>query len=146
MKTVYILRGIPGNGKNYVADQLCDNSAKSTAVCCADDYLVDENGVYKWSQDTIGSAHKWCQLFFEENLKDETDIIVIANTNVHSRDVRFYRDMAITYGYAVIVLTIENWHDGNDSHNVTKELKHKMASILKQNLKLLPDHLQQTTT
>lgn len=136
MKTVFILRGIPGNGKSKLADTLCENY-KSSVICCADDYFTNfETGDYNWDAEKIGSAHLWCKNLFKENLEDQTDIIVVANTNIRQRDVKIYRNLALEYNYLVFVLTVENWHDGQDSHNVPIEVKEKMKETLIKTIKL----------
>lgn len=133
-KIVYILRGIPGNGKSTLAEQLCDTN-KSSVICCADDYFM-HNNEYLFNAEKLGSAHKWCQQLFLENLTDETEIIVVANTNTRERDVNVYRKLAIEHGYTVFVLTVENWHNGNDVHNVPEETKEKMREQLIKSIKL----------
>lgn len=133
-KTVYILRACPGSGKSTLAESLCD-STKSNVICCADDYFM-HNGEYLWDDEKIGSAHKWCQSLFLENLKDETEIIVVANTNTRLSDVNLYRNLAIEHGYMVFVLTVENHHQGKNVHNVPDEVIDKMEQQLKNSIKL----------
>lgn len=134
-KTVYILRGCPGNGKSTLAEELCASN-NSSVICSADDYFTDLDGNYNWVADQIGSAHKWCFNLFEENIKDETEIIVIANTNTRERDVNIYRNYAIENGYKVFVMTVENWHNGVNVHNVPLETIDKMKEQLKSSIKL----------
>ena len=135
-KLVYILRAIPGSGKSTLAEQLCD-SHKSSVICCADDYFTDiETGAYNWSVEKIGAAHMWCQSLFKESLADGVEIIVVANTNTTTKDVNTYRKLAIEAGYMVHVLTVENWHDGKDVHNVPEEVKVRMRDALIKSIKL----------
>jgi predicted kinase len=136
MKVVYILRGIPGNGKSTLAEELCNNG-KSSVICCADDYFTDiETGEYNWNVEKIGAAHKWCFELFEDNLKNDTEIIVVANTNTRETDVNKYRNLALEYNYLTFVLTVENWHNGKDIHNVPDEAKTRMKEQLKNSIKL----------
>lgn len=136
-KIVYILRGIPGSGKSLLAEQLTTSIGKyiSTAVCTADDYFMHD-GEYKYVPENIGTAHEWCKCNFEENILGGTDIIVVANTAVREKDVKCYRDIAIEHGYNVFVLTVENWHEGKDSHTVPEETLEKMTNTLRQTIKL----------
>lgn len=136
-KIVYILRGIPGCGKSTFAEQLTTSVGKytSTAICTADDYFTHD-GEYKYISENIGSAHAWCKCNFEENILDGTDIIVVANTAVREKDVKHYRNLAIEHGYNVFVLTVENWHDGKNSHTVPEETLEKMSNTLRQTIKL----------
>ncbi len=134
-KIVYILRAIPGSGKSTLADELVDNSF-SSVICCADDYFTDEHGNYNWDQEKIGSAHLWCRQLFLDNLENNTEIIVVANTNIMESDVNKYRKLALEYDYKIFVLTVENWHNGNDIHNVPDEVKTIMKEKLMNSIKL----------
>lgn len=136
MKVVYILRGIPGNGKSTLAEQLVTNSKTSSVICCADDYFTNLDGNYNWDAEKIGSAHKWCFNLFDENIKDQTETIIVANTSTRETDVNKYRNHAIENGYMVFVLTIENWHNGVNTHNVPNETLEKMRTQLKNSIKL----------
>lgn len=135
MKAVHILRSIPGAGKTTLANELCNNN-RSSVICTADDYFTDENGNYNWDPEKIGSAHKWCFNLFEENIKDETEIIIVANTNTREKDVNKYRNYAIENGYTVFVQTVENWHNGVNTHGVPDETLDKMSKQLKNSIKL----------
>jgi len=138
MKTVYILRSIPGAGKSTVAENIhnaVQNSGKESVICCADDFLIDENGEYKWTAETIGIAHLKCLQKFTVALNSATNIIV-SNTNIKTADVRTYKELAEAHGYTVFVLIVENWHNGTDVHNVSIPIKLKMVDDLKNNMKL----------
>lgn len=135
-KIVYILRAIPGSGKTTLAEKLCA-CAKTSVICSADDYFTDiETGEYNWSAEKVGSAHQWCQSLFKENLEEGTEIIVVSNTNTTEKEVNTYRKPAIEAGYMVFVLTVENWHDGKDVHNVPEEAKKAMRERLSKSIKL----------
>lgn len=134
-KIVYILRSVPGAGKSTLAEELVKNHL-SSAICCADDYFMDDEGNYNWSAEKLGSAHMWCQSLFKENLIDGTDVIVVANTSTRERDVNAYRKVALEYGYNVFVLVIENYHEGVNIHNVPVDAIDKMKEQIKNSLKL----------
>lgn len=133
-KSVFILRGIPGAGKSSVAEELFE-TAYPAVICCADDYFM-HNGKYEWDANKIGAAHLYCQNLFKKHLELETSVIIVANTSTNERDVNLYRNLAIEHGYKVFVLTIENWHDGQDVHNVPEEVKENMKRNLKNSIKL----------
>ena len=135
MKNVYILRAVPGAGKSKLADELVSGK-ESSIICCADDYFTDADGNYLWYPEGLYPAHKWCQELFAENLADGTETIVVANTNTREKDVNAYRKLAIEAGYTVFVLTVENWHNGMDVHNVPEEAKEKMREQIKNSQKL----------
>lgn len=132
MKEVYILRAVPGSGKSMLADSL------GGVICCADDYFVDEAGNYNFDSTKLWQAHKDCRRKFSKAIEDGEHRIVVANTNVDRKDVEYYRDIATGAGYTVFVLVVENWHNGNDVHNVPQESKQRMADKLSRSIKLLP--------
>jgi len=134
MKTVFILRACPGAGKSTLAESLTDNNRSST-ICCADDYFM-HGDEYRFDPEKIGAAHQWCQKMFDDATTEGVEIVVVANTNTHERDVNHYRNLAIERGYMVFVTIVENWHNGNDVHNVPSEVKDKMRNAIKQNIKL----------
>lgn len=138
MKLVYVLRAVPGSGKSTVADALAESASKaglSSDVCCADDFFMHD-GEYRFDAEKIGNAHLWCQNKFAENIADGTDVIIVANTSTRSRDVNTYRKPAVDAGYTVFVLTVENWHDGKDVHNVPEATKDSMREQLKNSIRL----------
>lgn len=134
MKTVYILRGVPGCGKSTLAEELTNNN-KSSVICSADDYHMHD-GKYVWDESRSHAAHLWCMQLFEENLKDETEIIVVSNTNVKHRDIKYYRNLALEYDYKVFVLVVENWHEGVNTHDVPEESLKRMENSIRSNIKL----------
>lgn len=129
-KEVYILRAIPGAGKSTLADSL------GGVICCADDYFMDQNGNYNFIQEKIGNAHGYCKYRFKEALANNAERIIVSNTNTEARDVAYYRGLALEAGYIVYVLTVENWHNGKDIHNVPDDVKEKMKIKLTNSIKL----------
>lgn len=146
-KTCIILRATPGAGKSTVADYIKNNNKyeEHTSICCADDYFTDNLGSYNWDATKIGLAHIYCKNKFMSSLNDKSSIIV-SNTNINTSDVNWYRSRAIEAGYKVFVMTVENWHDGNDIHNVPVDVKDRMKYTLLNSIKLgefdIPNELE----
>lgn len=135
MRVVFFLRGIPGCGKSSVADDIV--ALYPNAVnCCADDYFIDNEGNYKWDAEKIGNAHGWCKHRFKTAITSGKEVVVVSNTSTTNSDVNWYRNRAISEGYTVYVLTVENRHDGIDVHNVPEDIKEKMRESLKNSIKL----------
>lgn len=146
MKSVYILRAVPGAGKSTVADEIHEamtKSGRTALICCADDFHIDLDGNYNWSIDTVGHGHLWCKREFEEALQEGIDCIIVSNTNVITKDVTHYRNLAIEHGYMVFVLVVENWHNGKDVHNVPDEIKVKMKDQLVNSMRLFPNPINE---
>lgn len=137
-KVVYILRAIPGSGKTTVAEHIKEINKDDTVICCADDYFMDKEGNYNWDAEKIGNAHGYCKYTFGKALEKEVPVVIVANTSTATKDVKFYRNLAIEAGYTVFVVTIENWHNGKDVHNVPDEVKLRMKAQLMNTIRLVP--------
>lgn len=129
-KSLIILRGLPGAGKNTLAEAL-----GIKAVCCADDYFM-HGGKYMWSADGLGAAHSWCQRKCRRFMKKQVEKIIIANTSVSGRDLVPYTDLARQFGYTVYSLIVENRHDGVNTHNCPEEAIERMKNRLMNNIVL----------
>jgi predicted kinase len=135
-RVVIILRAIPGAGKSSFADYVKSEYPPSDAtICCADDYHM-VNGEYVWKAENIHKAHDWCQQKFRSALAAGRRLVIVANTNTREQDVLVYKRMAEEFRYTVFVVTVENWHGGNDVHNVPDEVKDNMRKQLMNSLKL----------
>lgn len=119
-KSLIILRGLPGSGKSSLASLL------SKAICSADDYLINREGNYIWTESRVIQAHKWCERKCERFMKKQIFLIVIDNVSVKSKDMRPYRKLAKEYGYKVYSVIVENRHRGINTHNVSKEIMKSM--------------------
>ena len=129
-KSLIILRGLPGAGKNTLAEAL-----DIKAICCADDYFM-RGGKYMWSGEALGAAHSWCQRKCRRFMKKQIDKIIIANTSTSERDLVPYADLARQFGYTVFYLVVENRHDGVNCHDVPAEALEKMKNRLMNNIML----------
>ena len=139
MKNLYILRGVPGCGKSTVGNTLVNKSEHNVA---ADDYFYKilgckslEDYTEMWTNN-IGNAHKWCYNTIENFLEEGIQKVCVSNTNTRSRDVKGWRELAIKYGYMPIVMVVENYHGGENSHGVPIDKLESMENALKSNLKL----------
>jgi len=118
-KSLIILRGLPGSGKSTFAKLF------NAPICCADDYLM-VNGKYVWTQPGVARAHMLCEAKCETLMRDNTPVIVVANTCVKPRDMKVYVDQARRHGYKVFTVIVENRHGGESEHNVSNEVMANM--------------------
>lgn len=128
---LYILRSVPGAGKTTLANSL------NAVVCSADDYMVNAEGQYEFNPSRLHYCHKSCYNKAEEAMKNQTERIVIANTNVRERDVNQYKKLGESYGYYVFSLVVENRHGNSNVHDVPAEKLLEMESTLKKSIKLI---------
>ena len=116
MKTLYIVRGVPGSGKSTFAQSL------DCPVFEADQYFIDsETGEYKFDGSKIKLAHNWCKLRVEQSMEDDFQKISISNTFTQEWEMDAYYELAKQYGYRVFSLIVENRHGGVNEHGVPED-------------------------
>jgi predicted kinase len=119
MKSLVILRGLPGSGKTAFSSLI------SRARCSADDYLVTREGEYKWAAEKLGKAHSWCIRKCERFMKVGIETVVVDNTTITEKELKPYLDMAKKYDYKCFSIIVENRHGGKNSHGVPEETLEK---------------------
>jgi predicted kinase len=115
MKTLYIVRGVPGSGKSTFAQQLTLNNWE------ADMYFISEDGEYKFNIDEIKNAHQWCRDMIEDAMKHNLNKIAVSNTFTQEWEMEPYFKLAEEYGYKVFSLIVENRHGGENEHGVPED-------------------------
>jgi predicted kinase len=137
MKTLTLLRGLPGSGKSTFAKQIWNEYA----ICEADKYFVDkESGEYRFDASKLKEAHSWCKNEVEIRMIDNQinsqyyAEIVVSNTFTQEWEMEEYHKLAEKYGYMVFSIIVENRHGGINEHNVPEEkleqMKHRFQISL----------------
>jgi predicted kinase len=126
MKTLYIVRGLPGSGKSTFAKTLGGTHFETDNF-----FMVD--GEYKFDGSKIKEAHNWCQnsvnsAMILNNTAGLNEIIVVSNTFTQEWEMKPYYEMAETYGYKVFSIIVENRHGGINQHNVPEEVLNSMKN------------------
>ena len=118
MPNLYIVRGVPGAGKNTFAESFCNK------VVSADDYfgVGDE---YKFDATKLKAAHRYSQGKVESIMQTDSDVAV-ANTFTREWEMEAYYDLAEKYGYRVFSVIVENRHCGVNKHGVPGNKVHQM--------------------
>ena len=119
MKTLYIVRGIPGSGKSTFAKSI-------GGVHIEADQFFMMNGKYNFDITKIKLAHKYCQNQTEAWMKtDGTQVnnnkIVVSNTFTQEWEMEPYFKLAEKYGYKTFSLIVENRHGGVNEHGVPED-------------------------
>jgi predicted kinase len=129
MKTLTLLRGLPGSGKSTFAKQIWNEYA----ICEADKYFVDkESGEYRFDASKLKEAHSWCKNEVEIRMIDNQinsqyyAEIVVSNTFTQEWEMEEYHKLAEKYGYMVFSIIVENRHGGINEHNVPEEKLEQM--------------------
>ena len=142
-QVLFIMRGLPGSGKSTIVLEIVKVYGKSdTCVCSADDYFLQQDGVYKYQREDLHDAHQECQIKAQNACKEKVPIVIIDNTNVRKWEMKFYLTLADTYNYNVILVSPRTeWScDGKilaqkNKHNVDEDtLKQKIIAYVKENV------------
>ena len=126
MKTLYIVRGVPGSGKSTFAKSI-------GGIHIEADQFFMENGKYNFDITKIKLAHKYCKNQTEAWMKTDgvqvnNDKIVVSNTFTQEWEIEPYFELAEKYGYRVFSLIVENRHDGKNIHDVPEDKLEQMKN------------------
>ena len=112
MKTLVLLRGLPGAGKSTFAKMLVGD--KDYCHKEADMFFV-KNGKYIFEPNKIREAHEWCQKTTEIFLNNGLSVVV-SNTFTQRKEMQFYLDLAQSLNVPVKIHAL--WHAGSyDPHD-----------------------------
>lgn len=117
MKSVLILRGLPGAGKTSIAEYL--GALIPHARLFATDSLW-EGGYTKftWTRDQHIRYSRECERLFGEAVDCGETPIIVHNTFVSENTLSRYIQKAESSGYRVYVMTVENRHGNESIHDV----------------------------
>ena len=125
MKQLILIRGLSGSGKTTLAETICGDSEDRFMVS-ADDFFVDDSGVYNFNHEALKEAHSWCQKECLEAMEDGYQIIVVHNTFTRKWECDPYMEMANKNDYSVQVL---NLYDGGLSdRQLAERCEHDVPS------------------
>jgi tRNA uridine 5-carbamoylmethylation protein Kti12 len=112
---VFIMSGIPGSGKSYIARQMCESFSRFgnhyPSICSADDFFMVD-GKYQFNPARISLAHQACFRKFigivsRPAFGKRRNIIMVDNTNLTAAEISPYYLAAETFNYQVEVLRID---------------------------------------
>jgi len=113
MKTLYIVRGLPGSGKTTKAIELSGDR-----YCEADQYFGVGSG-YAFRYEKIIEAHKWCLWRAGNMMEDSLLPVAVANTFSRRWEYSPYLELAALMGWRAEVIVCKGvW---TSVHNVPKE-------------------------
>lgn len=106
LKMLIIMRGLPGSGKSYMAEQFQKNTQYDCGIYSTDAFFMrNAEKVYKFNGKAIGIAHKWNQnrVATAMNTAGGQSIIIVDNTNTTWKEIEPYAQMGKEHGYFIMV-------------------------------------------
>jgi predicted kinase len=130
MRSLFLIRGLPGSGKTTLAAQLSEGG--KYPIHSVDDYFTDkETGDYKFEFEKNHLAYKNCEEKTRQSMQERISKIFLDNTFTLEWEMEPYFKMASEFGYTVFVMTVENRHKGRNIHAIPDEHIKKMAEKYK---------------
>ena len=131
--SLILLRGLPGSGKTTLAKLLSESN--KYPIFSVDDYFTNpETDEYLFKFDENYLAYKACEEKTENALLANISKAIIHHTFTLDWELEPYFKLAQKYNYQLFVVTVENYHNNANLHNVSDEQLQKMA--LKYKVKL----------
>lgn len=106
MKTVQLQRGIQGSGKSTQANLSiveAKSCGRSAGICSADDFFLQNDGSYNFNARFLAEAHKYCLEKFVDLVFNNTELIIVDNTNIKINEFELYIKIAHSAGYAIVI-------------------------------------------
>jgi len=100
-----IMRGGPGSGKSYYVAQRCFTTGVIPTVCSADEFFINDNGVYDFDPKWLGRAHGACLKKCVESMMARLDVIV-DNTNSKAEELIPYLALCQAFSYSCVVVRV----------------------------------------
>ena len=131
--SLILLRGLPGSGKSTLAAVLSENA--TYPVLSIDSYFTDPiTGAYDFDPYKNHLAYKQCESQTEKWMEKGSAKIFVDNTFTIEWEMEPYFKLAAKHNYRIFVVTVENRHGGENSHNIPSEQLQKMAAKYKVHL------------
>ena len=130
LKSLILLRGLPGAGKSSLATILSENN--TYPIFSVDDFFTDEvTGEYLFNFNDNHLAYKQCEELSKDAMKQDISKIFVHNTFTMDWELEPYFKLASEFQYNLFVVTVENYHKQKNIHDVSDEQLQKMAEKYK---------------
>lgn len=128
--SLILLRGLPGSGKTTLAKLLSEQ--EKYPIYSVDDYFTDNmTGAYHFDFRNNHLAYKQCEERTKEAMRQHVSKIIVHNTFTIDWELEPYFKLASEHHYALFVITVENYHQNKNCHDVSDEQIQKMAEKYK---------------
>lgn len=116
MKTLYIIRGLPGSGKSTLGESLASfvarsarpNGAYDVHSYAADDWFMDKDLNYNFNPAELPDAHEDCRARVMGAMMSNIDTICVCNTFSQAWEAEPYFKLCEQYDYTPVVLECQS--------------------------------------
>lgn len=130
LKSLILLRGLPGSGKSSLAQVLSENN--TYPIFSVDDFFTDEiTGEYVFNFSNNHLAYKQCEDLTRDAMTQSISKVFVHNTFTIDWELEPYFKLASEFKYSLFVVTVENYHKQKNTHGVSDEQLQKMAEKYK---------------
>jgi len=139
MRSVIIMRGIPGSGKTtFLRTRFSDYT-----VVSADHYRMKE-GKYVFKPEDTPYCHNCCLMEFLSLLKEKHDKVAVDNTNTRVFEIAPYYRLAEAFGYDVRIVYLPCCPLQAAKRNV-HDVPPETVMAMSLQMEALPTHWKQIT-
>lgn len=124
-----LLRGLPGAGKTTFAKLIAEN--KCYPIYSVDDYFTDALGNYQFKFEENYKAYAACLSHVEQAIEHGHLKIIVHNTFTLDWEIEPYFKLAKKHHIEIHILTVENYHNKQNVHDVSDAQIKKMAEKYK---------------
>jgi len=103
-KTLYLMQGVPGSGKSFMAKIIADQTEGK--IYSTDALWYDDEGKYNFDADKLGEKHRLNQALVSEAMVDGRESIIVDNTNLTQDSIKPYVLLAEIHGYLIQVIRV----------------------------------------
>ncbi|XP_028401375.1 uncharacterized protein LOC114524483 isoform X2 [Dendronephthya gigantea] len=137
VKSLTLLRGLPGSGKSTFARQL---AAKGGMIISTDDYF-EKGNKYCFNPVDLTAAHEWNQGRAKAFMEAGLSPLIVDNTNTEAWEMRPYVLIGLKCGYKIDIKEPDTWWKWNikelerrNTHGVSLQSLERMLERYEKNV------------
>lgn len=106
MRTLLLIRGLPGSGKTTLAKEIA--TLQKGAICVAADDFFMVQGKYHFDPTRLTEVHERCERTAALAMRNGSSLVIVHNTFSQRWEMQRYMTYAEQYGYRVSVIDLFN--------------------------------------
>lgn len=128
-QVLYIMQGVPGSGKSFLASLIKHGDNDEKPVVCSTDTFFYVNGVYKFDPTKLPEYHAK-NLNHAIRCMDAGYSVVVDNTNIRRWQCREYVRHAVAKNIPIIFVRVDGRF--SNEHGVPQEIVERLRSEMQE--------------